>query len=108
MPLVASFSQPSLNPPPSSSNLSPLTSSTSTNPTLKRKTKEDDSSEEEEEEDEEEDSKFPSPPPPGCLDPSKPLPKGLLMNSLVLESRTLVPLLVSPLFPNSLPFFELR
>lgn len=47
-----------------------------------------------EEEEEEADIQFPSPPPPGCLDPAK-LPKSLLLNSYVLESRTLVPLLIS-------------
>ncbi|BGP44414.1 Arginyl-tRNA--protein transferase 1 [Rhodotorula kratochvilovae] len=40
------------------------------------------------------DVSFPSPPPPGCLDPSA-LPKDLLLSSLALERRTLMPLLLS-------------
>ncbi|GAA5837085.1 hypothetical protein JCM9279_005581 [Rhodotorula babjevae] len=60
------------------------------------------SSEEEEDEEDEDDEAsgddddvaFPSPPPPGCLDPLE-LPKDLLLSSLVLERRSLVPLLLS-------------
>ncbi|GAA6046515.1 hypothetical protein JCM3770_006187 [Rhodotorula araucariae] len=40
------------------------------------------------------DAAFPSPPPPGCLDPSA-LPKDLLLSSLALERRALMPLLLS-------------
>lgn len=67
------------------------------------------SSEEEEEEEsegEDDDVAFPSPPPPGCLDPLS-LPKDLLLSSLVLERRRLVPLLVRPL-PLSPPSLSLH
>ncbi|GAA5898234.1 hypothetical protein JCM8208_000190 [Rhodotorula glutinis] len=44
--------------------------------------------------DDDDDVAFPAPPPPGCLDPLE-LPKDLLLSSLVLERRSLVPLLLS-------------
>ncbi|GAA5985354.1 hypothetical protein JCM5350_005155 [Sporobolomyces pararoseus] len=97
-PKVASFSDPSPPPPPhnvtTNSNNSSIPSSSTTTTTTGQEDQDMDSSSEEEEEEEEEDIQFPSPPPPGCLDPSK-LPKSLLLNSYVLESRTLVPLLIS-------------
>lgn len=46
--------------------------------------------------DEDDEAAFPSPPPPGCLDPHE-LPKELLIESFVLEKRTLMPLLVRPI-----------
>ncbi|GAA5925063.1 hypothetical protein JCM3775_006353 [Rhodotorula graminis] len=54
------------------------------------------SSEEDEDEasGDDDDVAFPSPPPPGCLDPLE-LPKDLLLSTLVLERRSLVPLLLS-------------
>ncbi|GAA5877358.1 hypothetical protein JCM16303_006255 [Sporobolomyces ruberrimus] len=103
-PKVASFSNPSLNPPPSTSMSTSQTPGPSTShsqpisSTLRDSAEVDDSDgdeeSEEEEEEEEEDNLFPVPPPPGCLDPSR-LPKSLLLNSYVLEQRTLVPLLIS-------------
>ncbi|KDE06916.1 hypothetical protein MVLG_02804 [Microbotryum lychnidis-dioicae p1A1 Lamole] len=48
----------------------------------------------EEEEEEEDTFVYPTPSPPGCLDPSS-LPKQLLLDSIVLEGRTVVPLLFS-------------
>ncbi|GAA5908365.1 arginyltransferase [Sporobolomyces salmoneus] len=86
-PKVASFSNPSVNHPPSSTSNTPPASSA---PPVEDQNMED----EDDDEDEEEDMQFPSPPPPGCLDPTK-LPKSLLLNSYILESRTLVPLLIS-------------
>ncbi|GAA6018273.1 hypothetical protein JCM11491_005136 [Sporobolomyces phaffii] len=100
MPRAASFSNPSLNPSSPAQTPAPSTSlSRPAPPSEERDSASDaaDGDDEDEDEDDDEDDddiQFPCPPPPGCLDPSK-LPKSLLMNSYVLESRTLVPLLIS-------------
>ncbi|GAA6064208.1 hypothetical protein JCM10212_001621 [Sporobolomyces blumeae] len=93
MPRAASFSNPALNPPPSSASTRDGHGNASSS--LPRTTTSPDSDESSDEDDEEEsDSIFPNPAPPGCLDPAR-LPKTLLLNSFVLETRTLVPLLLS-------------
>lgn len=50
--------------------------------------------------DEDDEAAYPSPPPPGCLDPHE-LPKELLIESFVLEKRTLMPLLVRAAYSHS-------
>ncbi|GAA5922830.1 arginyltransferase [Sporobolomyces koalae] len=94
MPRAASFSNPASNPPATIST--ETASSHGTNSGSQKQNEADrarDSGESEDDEDEE-DIQFPIPPPPGCLDPHK-LPKTLLLNSYVLESRTLVPVVIS-------------
>jgi len=93
---------------PSASSSTPAPPPTSTAPTTTAAahTSGSGSSEDEDEDDEasgdDDDVAFPSPPPPGCLDPTE-LPKDLLLSTLVLERRSLVPLLVRRSDPLSLP-----
>ncbi|ORY90158.1 arginine-tRNA-protein transferase [Leucosporidium creatinivorum] len=64
--------------------------------------------EEEEEEDEDDDEiAWPELPPPGCFDPAE-LPKGMLMGTLLLENRMLVPLLFSSSWHDTDKQVEIR
>ncbi|GAA5901915.1 hypothetical protein JCM5296_006301 [Sporobolomyces johnsonii] len=100
-PRVASFSQPDPSTPTASSSrpLEPLEAATNGGTTPTGSEGETAAGGEEEEDDDEEDEEddddvWPSPPPLGCLDPQN-LSKELLLNSFVLEGRTLAPLLLS-------------
>ncbi|BGO99091.1 Arginyl-tRNA--protein transferase 1 [Rhodotorula toruloides] len=57
--------------------------------------------------DEDDEAAYPSPPPPGCLDPHE-LPKDLLIESFVLEKRTLMPLLLSSAWHDPVTQIEVR